>query len=343
MADATGMGRSDILAVEGLCKHFTVTKGFIKKRTVSNLRAVDQVSFRVARGETLGLVGESGCGKSTLGRCLVRAYAPTAGRIRFRFADGTETDFSGMNRKQLRPYRSYCQMIFQDPYGSLDPRMTVLDVIGEPLYIKKTDRDLMVQRVRELMQVVGLNPQYMNRYPHAFSGGQRQRIAIARALATSPEFIVADEPVSALDVSVQAQVINLLEDLQREFHLTILLVSHDLSVVEHVSNRVAVMYLGRLVELAPTRKVFSRPLHPYTEALLGSIPRISKDGRKHRVRLEGEVGSSLNLPPGCPFHPRCRYAAEICRKEAPEERILEDGSIVSCHKAGELSLQPYAV
>ena len=327
-----------ILEVEKLQKWFPIRRGLLR-RVVGNVRAVDDVSFDIKKGETLSLVGESGCGKTTTSRCILRAITPTAGAIRFRTEDGRQVDVAKVPKAELRPLRRQMQMIFQDPFSSLNPRMTLMDIVGEPLLVNGlTDVEARRARVRELLEVVQLPAQYLNRFPHAFSGGQRQRIGIARALALNPALIVADEPVSALDVSVQAQIVNLLLDLQDKLGLSYLFVAHDLSVVKHVSHRVAVMYVGKIVEIAPTRELFARPRHPYTEALLSAVPVPDPRRRSHRIVLAGEVADPANAPPGCPFHPRCAYAVERCRQEPPPLRELAAGHRVRCHRAEELGL-----
>ncbi len=328
-----------LVEVEDLKKHFPMTSGMFK-RVSGYIKAVDGVRFTIDPGETLGLVGESGCGKTTLGRCLLRAVEPTSGRITFRLSDGKPLDFTGLDRKSLRKTRPHVQMIFQDPYSSLDPRMTVLDIVGEPLVRNGLAKGRVLEdRVKELVQTVGLNVKHIKRYPHAFSGGQRQRIGIARALAPSPQFIVCDEPVSALDVSIQAQVLNLMEQLQRDFHLTYLFISHDLSVVEHISDRVGVMYVGKLVELAPSEGLYLEPKHPYTEALMSALPKVSAEEPGEKIILKGEVASPANPPTGCYFHPRCPYVQERCRVEEPPLRDLGDGRYAACHYSEELELK----
>ena len=326
-----------ILEVRGLKKHFPIHAGFFRK-VVGHVRAVDGVDLHVFEGETLGLVGESGCGKTTTGRLILRALEPTEGEILYR-NDGVMTDVAALSKRDLKSFRSEMQIIFQDPYSSLNPRMTVFDIISEPLVIHGVrDRNVLRKRVVDLLEMVGLKAQHMNRYPYAFSGGQRQRLGIARALALQPKVIVADEPVSALDVSIQAQVINLLGDLQEEFGLTYLFIAHDLSVVEHISDRVAVMYLGEIVELTESDTLFLDPLHPYTEALLSAVPRTDPDQKSSRILLPGDVPSPANPPPGCKFHPRCRYAQEHCAVEEPILREVTPGHFVSCHLAEEFKL-----
>ncbi len=318
-----------LIEVKDLKKYFPVHGGAFKKPQF--VQAVDGVSFAIQRGETLGLVGESGCGKSTIGRTMLRLYEPTAGNI---FFDGK--DITHVN---MTPYRRRMQIIFQDPYASLDPRMTVGDIVGEPLDIHRIfkSRDERNEKVLGLLDLVGLNSEHMNRYPHEFSGGQRQRISIARSMALSPEFLVCDEPISALDVSIQAQVINMLMELQQKLNLTYLFIAHDLSVVRHISNRVGVMYLGSLVELTEAQSLYVKPLHPYTQALLSAIPipdpNISR-GRK-RIVLQGDVPSPINPPEGCKFHTRCPYAREACKFQRPTMKEIEPGHFCACHKVSE--------
>ncbi|MEW5867384.1 MAG: dipeptide ABC transporter ATP-binding protein [Bacillota bacterium] len=316
-----------LLDVKDLVKHFPITKGIILSRQVGAVKAVDGVSFFINRGETLGLVGESGCGKSTTGRLILRLIEATSGEIHF---EGR--NILKLGREEMRELRKDMQIIFQDPYASLNPRMTVGDIIGEPMEIHRIARGREKdKRVKELLEVVGLSPLHARRYPHEFSGGQRQRIGVARALAVNPKLIICDEPVSALDVSIQAQVINLLQDLQKEFGLTYLFIAHDLSVVKHISDRVAVMYLGKIVELAAKHELYNNPQHPYTEALLSAVPIPDPTKKKQRIILEGDVPSPINPPSGCRFHTRCRYAQEICSKEDPKFIDIGDLHFVACH------------
>ncbi|MBN2117585.1 MAG: dipeptide ABC transporter ATP-binding protein [Anaerolineales bacterium] len=330
---------SFLLEVKNLKKHFPIKKGFVFSQLVGQVKAVDDVSFYIRPGETLGLVGESGCGKTTTGRLIMRAYDPTSGEIWFDDCKLGRVNVAALDKQQLRQIRMNMQMVFQDPYSSLNPRMTLLQIVGEPLLVNQVARGSELQdRVAELLKVVGLRPEYMQRYPHAFSGGQRQRIGLARALALNPQLVVCDEPVSALDVSVQAQSLNLLQDLQSEFHLTYLFVSHDLSVVEHISDRVVVMYVGKLVEHARTEELFYKPRHPYTEALLSAVPKPDPRQRSTPIVLEGDVADPANPPSGCYFHPRCRFCIEKCRTEAPQLREISPDHFVSCHRADELDL-----
>ena len=307
---------------------------------VGHVKAVDGVSFTLREREVLGLVGESGCGKTTVGRTILRLYDPTAGEIRYHKQDGEWIDIARIKQKQMKPLRREMRMIFQDPFSSLNPRLTVKDLISEPLEIHNVAHGKDAEdRVAELMQAVGLDPAYMRRYPHEFSGGQRQRIGLARTLSLNPRLIIADEPVSALDVSVQAQVLNLLQELQTDLGLTLIFVAHDLSVVEHISDRIAVMYVGKIVEMAETNELLHNPLHPYTEALLSSIPPADPDIHPNRIRLQGEVPSPANPPPGCIFHPRCNYAQAICSQQEPPLVEEAPGHFASCHFAKELGLR----
>jgi len=333
--------RPILLEVQNLKKHFPIQRGLFR-RVVGHVRAVDGVDFYIREGETLGLVGESGCGKTTTGRLILRAFEPTEGRVLFR-KDGVTVDITKLGKKELKPFRRDMQIIFQDPFSSLNPRMTVMEIVSEPLVIHGIAKGAELKsQVRKLLEAVGLRVQHMNRYPYAFSGGQRQRIVIARALALRPKLIVADEPVSALDVSIQAQVLNLLKDLQREFGLTYLFIAHDLSVVEHISDRVAVMYLGNLGEVAPSEALYATPRHPYTEALLSAVPKPDPDLVTERIILPGDVPNPATPPSGCKFHPRCRYAEEICSKEMPAFREIGPHHMVACHLAERLSLSGIA-
>jgi oligopeptide transport system ATP-binding protein len=333
-SDGRPAANPPVLEVKDLRKYFPKKKG-VFSRVVAHVKAVDGVNFLLRRGETLGLVGESGCGKSTAGRCILRLIEPTSGEVHFQGRDVLK-----MGKSELMSIRRKLQIIFQDPYASLNPRMTVGSIIGEPLIIHKLGaRREREDRVRHLLEVVGLDPRYAKRYPHEFSGGQRQRIGIARALAVSPEVIIADEPVSALDVSIQAQVINLMQDLQQQFGLTYLFISHGLAVVRHISTRVAVMYLGKIVELADADELYRNPRHPYTEALLSSVPVPDPKAKKSRIILEGDVPTPLNPPSGCYFHPRCAYATEECKFVEPELVDIGGGHMAACHnyqQVGEL-------
>ena len=337
-------GAPPLLEVRDLRKHYSSGSGLLRRGDGQVVKAVDDVSFTVGDGETFGLVGESGCGKTTLGRCITRAVDPTSGEILLHRPAGEDgeaetIDLASLPPKELKRVRLDIQMIFQDPIGSLNPRMPLLQIIGEPMVVNGLARGEEVQRrVGELLVKVGLRAEYMNRYPHAFSGGQRQRIGIARALALSPRFLVCDEPVSALDVSVQAQIINLLQDLQEEEGLTYLFIAHDLAVVEHICERVAVMYVGQIVEVAATEDLFAAPLHPYTEALMSAVPIPNPRIGAEPEPLEGEIANAVNPPSGCYFHPRCRFCVDRCRTEPPELREVAPGRTVRCHRAEELNL-----
>ncbi|MCL4831658.1 MAG: ATP-binding cassette domain-containing protein [Caldilineaceae bacterium] len=328
-----------LIEIRDLKKHYPIRRGLLK-RTVGHVRAVDGVSFSIQPGETVGLVGESGCGKTTAGRCLIRLVEPTSGEILFRDGEQDALSVAQLDAAQLKLYRRQVQIIFQDPYSSLDPRMSVFDIVSEPLRIHKVYAGSELEdRVIYLLKAVGLQSHHMRRYPHAFSGGQRQRIGIARALALAPKMVVCDEPVSALDVSIQAQVLNLLTNLQQQFGLTYLFISHDLSVVQHISNRVAVMYVGKIVEVAATQELFQHPLHPYTEALISAVPKPDPQARSQRILLAGDVANSANPPSGCYFHPRCRFAQEICKTDEPAMREVLPNHFVTCHLAEELTLR----
>jgi oligopeptide/dipeptide ABC transporter ATP-binding protein len=335
------MSASDniILEVKDLKQHFPIRQGFLQ-RVVGHVKAVDGVSFTLREQEVLGLVGESGCGKTTTGRAIMRLYDPTGGEVWFRKEDGERVEIARISQREMKPVRREMRMIFQDPFSSLNPRMTVRDLIGEPLIIHKIAGGREIDGVvAAQMQAVGLDPAYMRRYPHEFSGGQRQRIGIARTLVLNPRLIVADEPVSALDVSIQAQVLNLLHEIKEQLGLTMIFVAHDLSVVEHMCDRIAVMYVGKIVELAESETLLRRPLHPYTEALVSAIPPADPDIRQNRIMLSGEVPSPANPPSGCVFHTRCRYVQEICKVEPPPLAEVEPGHYASCHFAKQLDLQ----
>jgi len=340
-AMATTASHDALLEVKNLKMHFPIMAGFFR-RVVGHVKAVDDVSFSIRQGETLGLVGESGCGKTTAGRCILRAYNPTAGQILYRRPDNQVVDLATLSNNELKPYRQQIRMVFQDPFSSLNPRMTVIDIVGDPMKINRVASGKELEdRVAMLLRRVGLRPEYMRRYPHAFSGGERQRLGIARALALDPHLVVADEAVSALDVSVRAQILNLLQDLQEELQLTYLFVSHDLSVIEYLCDRVVVMYVGKIVEIAPTDEIFADPQHPYTEALLSAVPKPDPRARRQRQRivLEGDVADPANPPTGCYFHPRCRYAKARCSSEAPALRQISPGHYAACHYSEELRLQ----
>ena len=329
-----------LLDVRHLKMWFSRQHGLLGRQT-SYVRAVDDVNFYIRRGETLGLVGESGCGKTTIGRCVVRYYEPTAGEIHY-YGDGSDVDLATLNRQQLHKYRQEIRMIFQDPYSSLNPRMTVFEIVAEVLKVNNLASGKELEdRVAALLKRVGLRPEYMRRYPHAFSGGERQRIVIARALATNPRLIVADEAISALDVSIRAQILNLLEDLQQEMGLTYLFIAHDLSVIRHICNRVNVMYVGKLVESAEATELYRAPKHPYTEALMSAVPirNPRQRNRERRIRLEGDVADPSNPPTGCYFHPRCRYAKDRCAHEEPALTQIAPEHFVACHYAEELTLR----
>jgi peptide/nickel transport system ATP-binding protein len=331
---------SYLLEVNNLKMHFPISKGVFAP-VKSYTKAADDVSFYIRQGETLGLVGESGCGKTTVGRCIVRAYTPTDGEILYRQADGSVVDLAKVEGQALQPYRKDIRLIFQDPYASLNPRMTVFEIISEVLAVNHMGtRAEMEERVETLLKRVGMRPEFMQRYPHAFSGGERQRISIARALITRPRLVVCDEAVSALDVSIRAQILNLLEELQEDFNLTYLFISHDLSVIRHICDRVNVMYVGQLVESADAGELYANPKHPYTEALMSAVPIPNPTLRnsQQRIRLEGEIADPSNPPTGCYFHPRCRYAQERCKIEKPALRKVGENHYAACHFSEELTL-----
>ena len=323
-----------LIEVKDLKMYFPVTKGIVLRRKIGDVKAVDGLTFSIRKGETLGLVGESGCGKSTTGRALIQLYKPTNGEVLFH-----GTDLTKLPHEEMRQMRRKVQMIFQDPYASLNPRMTVGDIIAEPIMVHslRKGKDAVRERVQELLKIVGLNPYFINRYPHEFSGGQRQRIGIARALAVEPEFVVCDEPVSALDVSIQAQILNLLEDLQNQIGLTYLFIAHGLAAVKHISDRVAVMYLGKIVEIADGPQLYHAPTHPYSQALLSAvpIPDPEKERTRARIILTGDVPSPFNPPSGCRFHTRCPIATDQCKQEEPELKDIGGGHMVSCHRSSE--------
>ena len=333
----------NMLEVQNLKMHFPIRAGLFSQ-TTGFVKAVDDVSFEIKKGETLGLVGESGCGKTTIGRSIVRAYDVTAGSILYKTKAGNVVDLAAINGNELRSLRQEIRMIFQDPYASLNPRMTVFEIIGEALRVEGLARSEIQDRVEMMLRRVGLRPEYMSRYPHAFSGGERQRIVIARSLITNPRLIVADEAVSALDVSVRAQILNLMKELQEEFELTYLFISHDLSVIRHICDRIAVMYVGKLVETAEGDVLFRKPKHPYTEALLSAVPITDPDmrGQRNRIRLQGEVADPSNPPSGCYFHPRCGYAKDLCSTDEPHAKRIGEvgtGRSAKCHFAEDLDLQ----
>ncbi len=341
-AETTLADGAPLLEVKDLKKHFPIQRGLLR-RTVGQVRAVDGISFAIRTGETYGLVGESGSGKTTTGRMLLRAIEPTAGEIWFRDRALNRVNVADLDQGKLRQIRRNIKIVYQDPYSSLNPRMTVRQIVGEHLLVNNLARGKELEdRVAHLLDLVGLRPEYMRRYPHAFSGGQRQRIAIARALSMQPQLVICDEPVSALDVSVQAQILRLLRDLQRQFGLSYLFVAHDLSVVENVSDRVSVMYVGQIVETATAQALYQRPLHPYTEALMSAVPQPDPLAKKKRIVLGGEVPSPANPPTGCYFHPRCRYAQEICKQEGPPLREVRPEHFAACHFAEVLNLQGVA-
>ncbi|MFH1632484.1 MAG: ABC transporter ATP-binding protein [Chloroflexota bacterium] len=318
-----------LIRVENLTKHFPITRGIIVQRQVGAVQAVDNVSFSIRQGETLGLVGESGCGKSTTGRTILQLHRPTSGKVYY-----NDTDLTAIKGEEMRRFRRDMQIIFQDPYASLSPRMTVGSIVAEPLEVHRIgNAKERRERVKDLLQLVGLNPYFINRYPHEFSGGQRQRIGVARAIALQPNFIVCDEPIAALDVSIQAQVVNLLEELQGRLGLTYLFIAHDLSMVRHIADRTAVMYLGKIVELADRDELYGHPLHPYAQALLSAvpIPNPAKERGRKRIILKGDVPSPVDPPSGCRFHPRCSVAEEICQQEHPEWREVGSDHWVACH------------
>jgi len=341
MKEQNTNGQTDnrpILEVHNLKKYFPVRSGFLQRIT-GHVKAVDGVTFSVPENDVLGIVGESGCGKTTLGRTILRLYDPSEGEILYRGGDGTITDIAQLPRHAIKPFRREMRMIFQDPFSSLNPRFPVKDIIAEPLIIQRECKGQELEdRVAALMRRVGLDPDYMRRYPHEFSGGQRQRIGLARTLCLNPRLIVGDEPVSALDVSIQAQVLNLIVELKEEFGLTLLFIAHDLSVVEHISDRIMVMYVGKCVEIAPTPEVLGNPLHPYTEALISAVPPADPDIRPQRILLQGDVPSPADPPSGCVFHPRCRYAKPVCSQETPELREVHPGHYAACHFADTLEL-----
>jgi len=334
-----------LLDVKGLKKHFPIQAGLMR-RTVGSVKAVDDISLYVKEGETLGLVGESGCGKTTAGRTILRLYEPTAGTIRFKSRllspDGESqmVNLLDLDKQQMKAIRQEIAMIFQDPVGSLNPRMSVFDIISEPMVIHgKGTGSQAEEAVVRLLERVGLRPEHMRRYPHEFSGGQRQRIGIARSLSLNPRLIICDEPVSALDVSIQAQTLNLLQDLQADFDLAYIFIAHDLSVVQHISDRVAVMYVGKIAEMADAEELYTHPLHPYTEALMSAVPKPDPLYESERIIMKGDVADPSNPPPGCYFHPRCQYTKDVCKTEAPEWRDLRPGHFVACHRAEELQLR----
>ncbi len=334
------MSQTDVLLeVRNLKKHFPIHKGVFKK-VVGHVKAVDGVSFSIKPGETLGLVGESGCGKSTVGKMIMGAFRPTSGEILFHPPDGSPTvDLATMTAAEMRPLRPYIQMIFQDPFASLNPRMTVREILAEPLIVNKVAKGAALEgRVRELIELVGLKVQYLTRYPHAFSGGQRQRICVARAMGLYPRLLVADEPTSALDVSVQAQIVNLALEIQTQMGLAFLFISHDLGLIRHLSKRIVLMYVGKVVEYAPAENLFAKPRHPYTEALMSNVPSVRSETVGKKIILKGETADPINPPPGCSFHPRCLYAQAICSNVEPQLREISPGHLVACHFSETLNL-----
>ena len=338
MIELVTESRNNILEVRNLKVHFPVISGFLR-RTSGYVRAVDGVSFSVMEGETLGIVGESGCGKTTAGRAVMRAVELTDGDVMFQMRDGDVVNVAALDDSDLRTVREEMQIVFQDPFASLNPRMTVFDIVADPMRVNNVASGQELEDiVSELLRTVGLAPELSRRYPHAFSGGQRQRIGFARSLIMKPRLVIADEPVSALDVSVQAQILNMMQDLQSELGLTYVFISHDLSVVQYICHRVAVMYVGKIVELAPTEKLFAAPKHPYTQALLDAIPIANPSVESGNKTLEGEVADPSNPPTGCYFHPRCPYAEDICRTEDPPFKDCGDGTQAKCHFAGEIEL-----
>lgn len=344
-AQSKAKGSDVLLEVKGLKKYFPIQKGLLRK-TVGYVKAVDDVNFYVREGETLGLVGESGCGKSTAGRSIIRLYEPTAGQVLFKSralaSNGGDkmVNLLDLSPEDMKTVRKEISMVFQDPVNSLNPRMTVSDIVAEPLTIHGLNLGPETEAiVVRLLERVGLRPDHLRRYPHEFSGGQRQRIGIARALSLNPQLIICDEPVSALDVSIQAQTLNLLQDLQQDFNLSYIFVAHDLSVVQHISDRVAVMYVGKIAEIADAEELYSHPLHPYTEALLSAVPKADPLYKSDRIVMQGDVADPSNPPTGCYFHPRCRYAQEVCKLKTPEFRELKPDHFVACHRAEELTLE----
>lgn len=337
--DMTKSKQKPLLEVKNLKQHFPIRQGLFSKIT-GYVKAVDGVSFALNAGSTLGLVGESGCGKSTTGRTILRALEPTSGTVVFQDRELGEVNIPDLDKQSLKAVRRNIQLIFQDPFASLNPRKTLKQIVGEPLLVNNImSGQALEDRVAELLRIVGLRPEYMSRYPHAFSGGQRQRIGIARALALNPQLLICDEPVSALDVSIQAQILNLLQDLQEEFGFAYLFIAHDLSVVEYLCDQIAVMYVGKIVEISPRRKIYAQPLHPYTEALMGAIPKPDPTNRALPTRLEGEVADPAKPPTGCYFHPRCPYKQQICSVEEPPLREIEPGHYAACHFSEELYLK----